>query len=60
MIERANRSGGAAVREHRGTDEDAVRAAKLRRSGWLLGLLAIGFYVGFLLWNLLLKPRLGG
>ena len=60
MIERANRLGGAAVREHRGTEEQTVRAAKLRRSGWLLGLLAIGFYVGFIAWNLLVRPRLGG
>ena len=60
MIERANRSSGAAVQEHRGTEEDAVRAAKLRRSGWLLGLLAVGFYLGFIAWNLLVRPRVGG
>ena len=60
MIERANGTDGAAVREHRGADEVAVRAAKLRRSAWLLGFLAIGFYFAFLAWNLLLRPRLGG
>jgi len=60
MIERANRSGGAVVREQRGTEGQAVRAAKLRRSGWLLGLLAVGFYLGFIAWNLLVRPRVGG
>jgi hypothetical protein len=42
------------------TNEDAARAAKLRRSGWLIGLLAFGFYVGFIVWNVLLRPRLLG
>jgi hypothetical protein len=60
MTESPNRLAKVAVQGHGGAGTDAARAAKLRRSGWLLGLLAIGFYVGFLAWNLLLKPRLGG
>ncbi|HEY9181773.1 MAG TPA: hypothetical protein VIQ99_01155 [Gammaproteobacteria bacterium] len=41
------------------TDEDAVRAAKVRRSAWALALLAVAFYLGFILWNVLRAP-LGG
>jgi len=37
----------------------AARAAKVRRSAWLLGLLAAAFYVGFIAWNVLHAP-LGG
>ena len=60
MTERTHELGATATQEHGGADEAAVRAAKLRRSGWLIGFLAIGFYVGFIAWNLLLRPRLGG
>jgi hypothetical protein len=60
MTARANREADVAVHEPRRTGEEAARAANLRRSGWLLGLLALGFYVGFIVWNLLLRPRLGG
>jgi len=40
-------------------DEDAARAAKVRRSAWLLALLAVAFYLGFIAWNVLRAP-LGG
>ena len=39
--------------------EETQRAAKVRRSAWLLALLAAAFYVGFIAWNLLRAP-LGG
>jgi len=42
-------SGAAA----RGDGEDAARAARVRRSAWLLAGLAAFFYVGFIAWNLL-------
>jgi hypothetical protein len=51
MNERVKRPAGLAVPSRDGGD-DVARAAKLRRSGWLLGLLAIGFYLGFIAWNL--------
>jgi len=47
----AKRSAGPAVPNRAG--EDPALAARLRRSGWLIGLLALGFYVGFIAWNLL-------
>jgi hypothetical protein len=31
-------------------DEDAVRAAKARRNAWLLGGVAVFFYVGYMAW----------
>jgi len=37
----------------RGDGEDAARAAKVRRSAWLLASLAAIFYLGFIAWNLL-------
>ncbi|HJR70956.1 MAG TPA: hypothetical protein VKA43_13015 [Gammaproteobacteria bacterium] len=40
-------------------DEDAARAAKVRRSAWLLAGLAAFFYLGYIAWNLLRAP-LGG
>jgi hypothetical protein len=43
----------------RGDGEDAVRAAKVRRSAWALALLALAFYLGFIAWNVLRAP-LGG
>jgi hypothetical protein len=36
-----------------------VRAANVRRSAWLFGLLAVAFYLGFIAWNFLRAP-LGG
>jgi hypothetical protein len=45
--------------QSRGDGEDGVRAAKVRRSAWLLALLAAAFYIGFIAWNLLRAP-LGG
>jgi hypothetical protein len=45
---------GAAAR-----GDDAARAAKVRRSAWLLAGLAAFFYLGYIAWNLLRAP-LGG
>jgi hypothetical protein len=45
--------------QSRGVVEDGARAAKIRRSAWLLALLAAAFYVGFIAWNALRGP-LGG
>jgi hypothetical protein len=39
--------------------EETQRAAKVRRSAWLLALLAAAFYFGFIAWNVLRAP-LGG
>jgi hypothetical protein len=36
---------------------DALRAARVRRSAWLLGLLAIAFYVGFMVLTAIEGPR---
>ena len=47
------------VAKARGDGKDKARAARLRRSAWLLGLLAIGFYLGFIFWNLTRAP-IGG
>jgi hypothetical protein len=33
-----------------GADEDALRHAKARRNAWLLGGLAVFFYVGYMAW----------
>jgi hypothetical protein len=44
---RPRQASGAAAR---GADEDAARAAKVRRSAWLLGGLALTFYFGYLAW----------
>ena len=40
-------------------DEDAVRAAKVRRSAWLLAGLAVFFYLAFIAWTFVRSP-LGG
>jgi len=45
--------------QSRVVDEDRARAARVRRSAWLLALLAAAFYVGFIAWNVLRAP-LGG
>ena len=47
MSGRALKATGAASR---GDGEDAVRAAKIRRNAWLLGGLAVFFYVGYMVW----------
>ena len=49
---------GARGRATQGAVPDAVRA-KVRRSAWVLALLAAAFYVGFIAWNVLRAP-LGG
>jgi hypothetical protein len=48
MSERSRQAPGAAPR---GGGEDAARAAKVRRSAWLLAGLALFFYVGFIVWT---------
>jgi hypothetical protein len=47
MSERALKGTGAASR---GDGKDAARAAKVRRNAWLLGGLAIFFYLGYMAW----------
>jgi hypothetical protein len=42
-----------------GDREDAARAARVRRSAWLLAGLAAFFYLGYIAWNFLRAP-LGG
>ena len=37
-------------------DEDAARAAKVRRSAWLLAGLAVLFYLGYIAWMILKAP----
>jgi len=52
MSGRSNlRAGSAGLdRSDAGT---TARAAAVRRSAWLLALVAIGFYLGFIAWNVL-------
>ena len=38
---------------------DAVPAARIRLNAWILDALAIGFYLGFIAWNLL-RSTAGG
>jgi hypothetical protein len=40
----------AAGTARRGDAEDAARAARVRRSAWLLGGLALVFYFGYMAW----------
>jgi hypothetical protein len=47
MSDRTRQATGAAAR---GADEDAVRVAKARRNAWLLGGVAVFFYVGYMAW----------
>lgn len=56
MSDRARQAAGAA---QRGDGEDAARAAKVRRSAWLLGGLAVFFYVGYIAW-MLIRSSSGG
>ncbi len=37
--------------------DDALRAVRARRMGWLLAVLAIAFYVGFMVWTAIEGPR---
>jgi hypothetical protein len=46
MSDRARQATGAASRG----DEDPARAVKVRRNAWLLGGLALFFYVGYMVW----------
>jgi hypothetical protein len=48
--ERARQAPGAA---QRGTDADAARLAKARRNAWVLGGVALAFYVGYMVWFLI-------
>jgi hypothetical protein len=40
----------------RGDADEALRAARVRRSAWALAILAIAFYVGFIVWRALRGP----
>jgi uncharacterized membrane protein (DUF485 family) len=37
--------------------DDALRAARVRRTAWVLGLLALAFYVGFMVLTAIEGPR---
>ncbi len=37
--------------------DDALRAARVRRMAWLLGMLALAFYVGFMVLTAIEGPR---
>ena len=37
--------------------DNVLRASRVRRTAWLLGLLAIAFYVGFMILTALEGPR---
>ena len=41
----------------RGAEDDARRAARVRRTAWLLGSLALAFYVGFMILTAIEGPR---
>jgi len=47
MSDGALKGGGAA---RRADGDDAVRAAKVRRSAWLLTALAVSVYLGYIAW----------
>jgi hypothetical protein len=49
MSGRSRQAAGAA---QRGDGEDAARAARVRRSAWLLAGLALFFYFGYMAWML--------
>lgn len=53
------RTGMSEVEQRTDAVAEAARAAKVRRSAWLLALLAMTFYLGFIAWNVLRAP-LGG
>jgi hypothetical protein len=47
----------AAADASRDAADDALRAANARRAAWLLGLLAVAFYVGFMVLTAIGGPR---
>ena len=47
----------ATANESRGAADDTLRAMRARRTAWALGLLAIAFYVGFMVWIAIQGPR---
>ena len=47
MSDRSLNAGGSA---QRADGDDAVRAAKVRRSAWLLTALAVSVYLGYIAW----------
>ena len=46
-----------AANASRGAADDALRAARVRRTAWVLGLLALAFYVGFMILTAIEGPR---
>jgi hypothetical protein len=46
-----------AANESRDAADDALRAARARRTAWALGLLALVFYVGFMVLTAIGGPR---
>jgi len=41
----------------RDAEDGALRAARVRRNAWVLGLLALAFYVGFMIYIATEGPR---
>jgi uncharacterized membrane protein (DUF485 family) len=41
----------------RGAADDLLRNARVRRTAWVLGLLALAFYVGFMILTAIEGPR---
>ena len=41
----------------RGAEDDALRGVRARRTAWVLGLLALVFYVGFMILIAIEGPR---
>ena len=41
----------------RDAEDGALRSARARRMGWALGLLALAFYIGFMVWTAIEAPR---
>ena len=46
-----------AANESRGAADDALHAARARRTAWVLGLTALAFYVGFMILTAIQGPR---
>ena len=57
MSDRAFKAAEAAQRADGA--EDAVRAAKVRRSAWLLAALAVSVYLGYIAWMFVHGPSGG-
>ena len=53
----STRTPGSPANARAGRDTDTLRAARARRNAWVLGLLALAFYVGFMVYTAIEGPR---